>query len=168
MDEMKVATENMSIEDALEKFGSIIWNVKGRSMWPLIRDSVDYVVIERAGGEIKPYEVVLFVKDLYTCDDKEMKRKYVLHRFIKNDEDTCIILGDNCVTYEHVPADKIVGVMTELIKNGKAYNFDSAIYKAYMNLWVKPYKVRKEITRARFIAKAAGRRFIKGIKRIGK
>lgn len=168
MDEKKLATENMSIEDALAEHGSIIWHGKGISMKPLIRDSVDYVVIEKPSREIKPYDVVLYARDVYEKGDTAPTRKYVLHRVLKKDGDTYIILGDNCVNYEYVPADKIVGIMTGLVRKRKPYDFGGKGYKAYMNLWVKPYKVRKEITRARFIAKAAGRRFIKGIKRIGK
>lgn len=167
MDEMKVATENMSIEDALATHGSIIWHGKGISMKPLIRDSVDYVVIERPSREIKPYDVVLYERNQCAKGDAAQK-KYVLHRVLKKDGDTYVILGDNCVNYEYVPADKIVGVMTGLVRNGKPYNFGSSGYRTYMKLWVKPYKVRKEITRARFIARAACRKLIKGIKRIGK
>ncbi len=168
MDERNPKKENMSIEEALQKYGSIIWNGKGVSMKPLIRDSVDYAVIERADREIKPYEVVLYARDIYVNDGTAPERKYVLHRVLKKDGDTYVILGDNCVNYEYVPADKIVGIMTGLVRKRKPYDFDGKGYKAYMNLWVKPYKVRKEITRARFIAKAAGRKLIKGIKRIGK
>lgn len=162
MDEKKIVAENMGIENALEEYGSIIWNGKGVSMKPLIRDSVDYAVIKRAGREIKPYDVVLYSRDA------SPNKKYVLHRVIKRDGDTYIVMGDNCVTYEYVSADKIVGVMTGLVRNGKPYNFYSIAYKTYINFWIKPYRARKEITRARFIAKAAGHKLVKGIKGIGK
>ena len=168
MGETKIVSENMSLENALAEHGSIIWHGKGISMRPLIRDSVDYVVIEKPSREIKPYDVVLYARDVYEKGDTAPTRKYVLHRVLKKDGDTYIILGDNCVNYEYVPADKIVGIMTGLVRKRKPYDFDSKGYKAYMNLWVKPYKIRKELTRARFIAKAAGRKLIKGIKRIGK
>lgn len=168
MSETKLEKENMSIEDALEEFGSIIWNGKGVSMRPLIRDSVDYVVIEKADREIRPYDVVLYARDTYATGDTARKQNYVLHRFIKRDGDKCVILGDNCITYEYVPADKIVGVMTGLVRNGKPHDFDSASYKTYMNLWIKPRRMRVAVIKARAKARRVCSKIVKGALKVGR
>ena len=150
---------NTSLEDALAEHGSIIWHCKGVSMKPLIREKVDYVIIERPSDEIAPYDVVLYARDRY--DGKESKRDYVLHRVIKKDGSKYIILGDNCINYEYVDADKIIGVMSGLVRNGRPYNFDSFAHKAYMNLWIKPRRMRMGLTGARFRAGRICRKILK-------
>lgn len=160
--------ERKNLEEAINEYGTIIWNGKGQSMEPLIRERVDYVIIEKPNREIRPYDVVLYIRGRAGDDSSDSTGDYVLHRVLKRDGDDFIILGDNCVNLERVPKDNILGIMTEIKRNGRDYNLNSAGHKLYMNLWVKPYMIRKEITRAHFIAKAAGRKLIKGIKRIGK
>lgn len=134
------AKEHINIEDALEKYGRLIWNCKGRSMQPLIREGIDYVVIEKPSGQIRPYDVVMYPRGA----------KYVLHRVIERSGDELVILGDNCVTFEHVPADRIIGVMTGLIRDGEPYDFDSARHRMYLDLWVRPRRLRVGLNRVRF------------------
>lgn len=159
MGDVKLEHENMSIEDALATHGSIIWHCKGVSMKPLIREKSDYVIIERPSREIAPYDIVLYARDRSDCNDS--KRDYVLHRVIKRDGDKYIILGDNCVSCEYVDADKILGVMSGLVRNRKPYNFDGIAYKAYMNLWIKPRRMRMGLTGARFRAGRVCRKILK-------
>ena len=61
MNERKLVKENIGIEDVINEYGSIVWNCKGQSMKPLIREKVDYVVIEKPNGEISPFEGEAFL-----------------------------------------------------------------------------------------------------------
>ncbi|MBQ6624112.1 MAG: S24/S26 family peptidase [Mogibacterium sp.] len=168
MDEKKLVKENIGLEDAVNEYGSIVWNCKGQSMKPLIRERVDYVVIEKPDREIRPFDVVLYSRDTYKTGGGGVQRDYVLHRVIKREGDEFIILGDNCVNLERVPKSSIIGIMTGLKRNGKDFDLDGTWCRLYNNIWVKPYRIRKGITRLEFAAKRAGLKAFKGIKRIGR
>ena len=162
MDQTVVLKENMNLRDALEKYGTIAWYCRGRSMKPLIREGLDFVVISKPDREIRPYDIVIYEREdcdtvapMPTEDCAPVKKEYVLHRVIKKDGDELIILGDNCITCEHVPAESIIGVMTGLLRNGRIVDFEGAGYRAYVNLWVRPRRLRVGLTRARLAAKRA-------------
>lgn len=175
-----LSNDKMNIEDCLEEHGSLIWSVRGRSMKPLIREKVDYVVIERPDREIEPYDVVLYhrnprrrtpggkgpgaadgagLSEVAAAPEKD----YVLHRVIRKEGGNYLILGDNCAGYEHVPAGDVIGVMTALFRKGKAYNFDSAAHRAYMKLWIRPHSFRAGVIGARIRTRRAA---VKTLKRV--
>ena len=168
MDERKLVKENIGLEDAVNEYGSIVWSCKGQSMKPLIREKVDYVVIEKPDREIRPFDVVLYSRDTYKPEGGGVQRDYVLHRVIRREGDEFIILGDNCVNLERVPESSIIGIMTGLKRNGKDFDLDSTGCRLYNNIWVKPYRIRKRITRLGLAAKRRGLKALKGIKRVGR
>lgn len=150
--------ENMNLKDALDKYGTIAWNCRGRSMKPLIRDGQDFVVISKPDREIIPYDIVIYERegvDAESAAPTPEKKEYVLHRVMKKNGDEFIILGDNCITCEHVPAEQIIGVMTGLLRNGRIVDFDGIGYKTYVNLWVRPHRLRVGLTKARLAVKRA-------------
>lgn len=142
-----VGSEKLNPEEALAKYGSMMWNCKGSSMRPLIREGIDYVVIQSPDREIRPYDVVIYVR--------EPQGDYVMHRVIKRDGDVFTILGDNCVSYEYVPADRIIGVMTALIRGGREFDLTGVGYRILMRLWIKPHGIRRRILRVYHRAKQA-------------
>lgn len=168
MDERKLVKENIGLEDAINEYGSIVWNCKGHSMKPLIRERVDYVIIEKPDRDIRPFDVVLYSRDTHNSDAEGVQRDYVLHRVIRREGDEFIILGDNCVNTERVPVDSIIGIMTGLKRNGRDYDLEGLGCRLYNNIWVRPYRIRKEITRLGFAAKRRGLKALKGIKRVGR
>lgn len=168
MNERKLVKENIGIDDAINEYGSIVWNCKGQSMKPLIREKVDYVVIEKPDREIRPFDVVLYSRDTYKPGGGGVQRDYVLHRVIRREGDEFIILGDNCVNMERVPADSIIGIMTGLKRNGKDYDLNGIRCRLYNSIWIKPYGIRKDITRLGFAAKRVGLKALRGIKRLGR
>ena len=148
MADAKAIKENTNIEDALEKYGTIVWNCKGRSMKPLIRGGIDHVVIKKPDRKIRAYDVVMYARDESAPEAPGAKRENVLHRVIGRKGKDLIILGDNCVTRERVPEDRIIGIMIGLIRNGKTYDLNSAGHRLYLNLWVRPHRMRVGIIRA--------------------
>ncbi len=115
-----------SIEKEIAEKGRLTYTGKGVSMWPLIRQKKDVVVIERPNGRLKKYDVALYKTN-------KKSNRYTLHRVIGVTENGYICRGDNCMRKEYeITEDMIVGVMTELYRDGKKISLESVGYKAYV------------------------------------
>ena len=117
-----------SIEKEIAEKGRLTYTGKGVSMWPLIRQKKDVVVIERPKGRLKKYDVALYKTD-------KNKHRYTLHRIIDATENGYVCRGDNCMRREYgITDDMIIGVMTELYRGGKKVSLNSTGYKTYVIL----------------------------------
>lgn len=115
-----------SIEKEIAEKGRLTYTGKGVSMWPLIRQKKDLVVIERPKGRLKKYDVALYKTN-------KKSNRYTLHRIIGVTENGYVCRGDNCMKKEYgITEEMIIGVMTELYRSGKKISLDSAGYKAYV------------------------------------
>lgn len=125
-----------SIEKEIAEKGRLTYTGKGISMWPLIRQKKDVVVIERPKGRLKRYDVALYKTD-------KNKHRYTLHRIIGVTENGYVCRGDNCMRKESgITEDMIIGVMTELYRSGKKISLDSTSYNAYVILNQLSYPIR--------------------------
>ena len=111
-------------ENEIESKGYIVYTNVGVSMMPLLRQNKDLMVIRRITGPLQKNDAVLF---------KRPNGVYVLHRIIK----VCglgqyRIVGDNCAFSETVPEEWIIGILTEVIKDGRHISVESEEYKAYL------------------------------------
>ena len=147
-----------SIAEELEKTGRVAYTNQGVSMRPLIRAGRDVWVIEKRSPEdIRKYDVVLFRRPPVNG-----RGVYVLHRVLKRFPDGRFwIVGDNCVTGETVRPENVLGVMTQLKRAGKAVDFSSLWYRAYVKLWCAPWRMRFAVLRCKHFAY----RVLSGIKR---
>ena len=88
--------------------------VKGFSMLPFIRGGKDLVVLEKAGGDLKADDIVLF--HLGPRDGG----RYVMHRILSIDGDAVDIMGDGVPeNHEHVRRDQILAKAVEILRGGK-------------------------------------------------
>ena len=113
-----------NFENEIERKGYIVYTNVGISMMPLLRQNKDLMVIRKITEPLKKNDAVLF---------KRPNGAYVLHRIVK----VCglgqyRIVGDNCAFPETVPEEWIIGIMTEVIKDGRHISVDSEEYKAYL------------------------------------
>ena len=115
-----------SIEKEIAEKGRLTYTGKGVSMWPLIRQKKDVVVIERPKGRLKKNDVALYKTN-------KNSNRYTLHRIIDVTENGYICRGDNCMKKEYgITEEMIIGVMTELYRGGKKISLESVGYKAYV------------------------------------
>ena len=115
------------IEDILKKEGVYISTTSGVSMYPMLRDRRDTIVITPASGRLKKYDVALYRRG----------ESYVLHRVIKVLPDSYIIRGDNCLCKEYGFTDAdILGTLTSFYRKDKEVNMKGAAYKIYSRLIV--------------------------------
>lgn len=118
--------ERLKIEDVLEKEGVYVATIYGISMYPMLRNQRDTVVIKPYTGRLKKYDV-----PLYKVGDR-----YILHRIIKVLPDSYIIRGDNLQEKEYgITDEKILGVLTSFYRDEKEIKLDNWIYKTYVFIW---------------------------------
>lgn len=121
------------IESELEKHGFYASNTLGVSMRPLFKTHRDVIVVKRPEGELKKYDVALYVSP---------RGKYILHRVVKVKEDEYLIRGDNTYMIEHVPKDSVIGVLVKFNRRGKSHTTEEFSYRLYSRFWNFIYPIR--------------------------
>ena len=124
-----MASEILSVVEALQRHGFVIHNIKGVSMMPLLNQKTDSVRLEPCAGRLKLYDIAL-----YRRGDGAL----VLHRVIKVRPGSYVIRGDNCVRPEYVRDDQILAVAVGIFK-GKEYH-------ACDEPAIRRYAVRQKMT----------------------
>ncbi len=142
-----------SFEEELEKNGVLVFTNKGVSMMPLLRQDRDLMVIEKKGpGRCKKYDAVLFKRG----------KQYVLHRILKVREQDYYIVGDNCRKGEYVKDEQILGVLTQVVRDGKTITSEDPSYQRYVHLWCDFFPVRAGLLYVRDGVWRVGRK-VKGL-----
>ena len=140
-------------EDVLNAEGVFVSTTVGRSMYPMLRNRRDTIVVRPYEGRLKKYDIPLYKKG----------SSYILHRIIKVKEDSYVICGDNCGFKEYgITDEQILGVLTEFYRGSKKVDMNSWKYKTYVWLRVKTFPLRW--MRARIIGLLLKIRHVKGRK----
>ena len=130
-----------TFEEEIEKSSKIIYTNVGDSMMPFIKQGRDVLVISRAEGKLKRYDVPLYKRD---------SGQYVLHRILKVRENDYVICGDNRWNREYGITDRhIIGVLTGIIRDGREIPVTDRKYRIYVHLWCDFFPVRAFIIRIR-------------------
>lgn len=141
------------IEDVLRTEGYHVSTTSGVSMWPMLRDRRDTIILSLPEGRLRKYDI-----PLYRRGDG-----YVLHRIIEVKKDHYIICGDNCIRKEYVKDEQIIGVLTGFYRNDRQVNLKSVGYRLYVRIWCGLYPVRVLFKRGRaFLGKIIKLRWSKG------
>ena len=112
------------IKSELRKKGYLAYTNKGVSMLPLLRQDRDVMVIQAQSTGFRKNDAVLFQRD---------NGQYVLHRITKVKGDGLYwIVGDNCSRGELVREDQILGVLSEVKRDGKTVKCTDADYLRYV------------------------------------
>ena len=121
------------IESELEKHGSYASITRGTSMRPLFKTGRDMVIIKPISRPLQKYDVVLYTGT---------HNHYTMHRIIGVKEGYYVIRGDNTYRKEYVPADNIIGILTEFNRKGKHGSVEDRSFKIYSRIWHYLYPVR--------------------------
>ena len=125
---------NSTFEQELSKNGRLIFTNVGDSMWPLIIEGRDLIIIEKCDLPLKKYDIPLYKRD---------SGQYVLHRILKVKKGGYVLCGDNRATREYGICDRhILGKLTGIIRNGRQVNLIVVKYKIYTHLWCDFYFLR--------------------------
>ena len=131
-----------AIEAQLEKEGFYVSTTVGTSMWPMLRNRRDRVILRplREGERLSRLDLPLYLRP---------DGLYVLHRVIGVRDGHYIIRGDNTYAKEIVPDEWIVGVMTEFYRGNRHVSASSCRYRFYAWLWQGIYPIRACVRRVR-------------------
>lgn len=138
-----MADPKHSIQEVLERDGVWISTTAGTSMWPMLRNRRDTIVVRPVEGRLRPYDVALYKRD----------NAYILHRVIKATAGGYCIIGDNCMAYEEVSESDILGRLDEFWRGERHCDPRSDAWLLYAHIWYTLLPIRKVLKRIRFAAK---------------
>lgn len=116
------------VESELSQGRSVQFRVKGESMFPLLANGKDSVVLSRCNAaDLKPMDVVLF----------RYKGSYVLHRIISRDGVSLSMQGDGSyIAKETCTTDDVVGKVTAVVRqSGRIVPTNSWKWRIPSHVW---------------------------------
>ena len=116
-------SEYTSYEEQLNAGNTVTSFTVGDSMEPLLYNRKTHVFIRKVDRELRRNEIPLY---------RRPTGEYVLHRIIRVGKDHYYIRGDNRVGLEEVPKDWILGVVTQIYRNGKYISVTDPGYRLYV------------------------------------
>lgn len=120
-------TSGTDIETILQNDGIFVSTTSGVSMYPMLRDRRDTIIVKKTQERLKKYDVALYKRG----------DSYVLHRVIKVLPDSYIIRGDNCLAKEYGITDAtVLGVLYGFYRGDREKSMKSFGYKLYSRLIV--------------------------------
>jgi len=127
-----------SFEKILSERGVLVYTNRGNSMFPLIKEGKDILVISSQTELVAPFDIIL---------TKRPSGRYLLHRIIrKNHDGTFDTAGDNSYKYDSgIRPTEIIGKLTAIIRNDKKNELNSLSYKIYVLIWCRFFFLRKPI-----------------------
>lgn len=131
-----------SIEDVLKRDGVWVSTTAGTSMWPMLRDRRDTVIVKSAKQRLHPLDIALYRRG----------DAYILHRVIAVTENGYRIIGDNCIAYENVPESAVIGYLDTFWRDERCYNPRTGAWHLYARIWHALLPARRAFKRARAVA----------------
>lgn len=125
MDEKKPHTDYKS---EIQKYGEIAFVPNGISMWPILKNHGQSVVVKEKTERLKKYDVAFYQRE---------NKSFVLHRVLGVSDDGYVMCGDSQFTLEKVKEDSVFGVMVGYYQ-GK--NFISSNDEKYLKKVIRWYK----------------------------
>lgn len=143
------------IEDVLREEGVFVSTTGGVSMFPMLRNRKDTIIVTPYEGRLKKYDVPLYKRG----------SSYILHRIIEVRPDSYVIRGDNCIQKEYgITDEQILGVLTGFYRGAKKVDMGGFGYKFYVRVWPFSYPVRKLYAIMRSLAARTWRKIRRGKK----
>lgn len=114
------------IEQVFESEGVFVSTTAGTSMYPMLRNRRDVIVVKKPTARLKKYDVALYKKG----------DSYILHRVMEVLPDSYVIRGDNCDQKEYgITDDHILGVLEEFYRGDRKVSLHSWTYRAYVSFY---------------------------------
>ena len=148
---------NSNLEQIIAEEGEILELPRGYSMWPMLINKRDTIVIKKPEFPLKAHDVVLYRRP----------DKCVLHRFLYKKGDILVIRGDNCRENElDITEDRIFGVLKGFYKGDKFIDCETNKgYKFYVWFWRYTYWPREFFVKPMYhFARRAGGKVLRLLK----
>ena len=133
------------IEEAFVNNKTFTIPITGTSMRPLLICGRDTVTLKKCTEKLKKGDLPLY---------RRKDGTFVLHRIVGFDKNgNYIMCGDNQFLKEYnIEDSQIIGVVTEITRNGKTFSVDSKKYKLYVKIGLALLNVRYPYKRLRHAA----------------
>ena len=135
MNKKYTADEMAPVIEALISEGKRVnLTVTGNSMYPLFRNRLDSVILEKS-EVYKKNDIVFYKRD---------NGQYILHRIVGKKEKGFCIAGDNETKKEYpIAPSQIIARAISAQRGKKHINFSALWYKFYCFLWTRLFFLRK-------------------------
>ena len=121
-----------TIIEELNTHGYCASTTRGTSMEPLFRTGRDMVVIKKADGECKKYDVVLF---------RKKDGNIALHRIVESNDSQYTIIGDNQYRFDcNIKHDDLIAKVSQLHR-GK-HSIKEEQIRWFGMVWYATYPLR--------------------------
>lgn len=131
--------EYSSIKNELSQGHSCASTTVGLSMFPMLRNRRDIVILEPVTGALKRYDVAMYQRP---------SGQYVLHRILRVKPDGYVICGDNQFRKEYpVPHEWVQGVLSGFYRGDRFISVKDWRYRIYVHIWCDFFPVRAFILR---------------------
>ena len=133
-------SKERTIEEVLKEDGVFVSTTVGMSMYPMLRNRRDTIVVTPYEGRLKKYDIPLYKRNGI----------YILHRIVKVLPKSYVICGDNCEQREYDITDEhIVGVLTGFYRESKEIDMHGWKYRLYTRFWCFTFPIRIGYRKAR-------------------
>ena len=131
------------IEEALNNDKTFTIPITGTSMRPLLIAGRDTVKLKKCDTQLKKGDLPLY---------RRKDGAFVLHRVVKVEADgTYTMCGDNQFLKEKgITHSQIIGVVTEITRNGKTFSVENKKYQNYVKLGLSVLSIRYPYKRLRY------------------
>lgn len=126
--------EKKSLIDIVQNEGRAVTVSVGISMWPMLKNRKNAIVIEKVTKPLKKYDIPMYIRH----DGPDNSDRIILHRIIRiNKDGSYIIRGDNLLHKEYDVSDSdIKGVLTGFYRGQRFIDCESSkMYHAYVYIW---------------------------------
>ena len=124
------------IKSFFDEGKDVIISAAGNSMYPLIRNYKDAIVLTAYKGQPLNIGDMIFYK--------RKSGQYVLHRIVGIEGNGFILLGDNQTQQEKgITKEQVIAVPTAIIRGEKTINVNSKGYLLYTRMWIKSKLLRR-------------------------
>lgn len=125
-----IRQEALTMIDSLDRHKTLLLTPQGYSMWPLITNRRDSVLLEKRERPLKKGEVALFLDD---------SGKLVLHRVIAVRNGVYDFRGDGQMSVEkNIPENRVYAVMKGLYHKDSFMDVSKLGFRAYSAIWCHP------------------------------
>ena len=130
-----------NFEETVSRDGRLVYSNVGDSMYPLIREGRDLIIVEAADGPLRRFDVPLYRRD---------NGKVVLHRIISARKGEYVLCGDNRWQVERGITDRhIIGILTAVVRDGNTISVQDKRYRLYVYIWCGLFPLRAIVFRLR-------------------
>lgn len=152
-----ISINNISpiLKSVLESNSCIKLNVTGNSMYPLLRNNIDAVILMKKAN-ISKYDILLY---------QRKNGDYILHRVVKIKNNVLSMAGDYETTIEcPIYQQQVIATVASFYRNGKHISCTNMLYRLYNFIWVallpKRRVILNKLKKMRCAVRSRGRKIL--------